>query len=156
MGLLLVGLVSFSSISQKGFLLLLISHGLVSSALFLLVGSLYIRTGTRTIIYYRGLSQIMPIFSILFFIILLFNASFPPSLSYYAELNLIAGIFNYELIGSLSILIALFLSGAYSISLFRRISFSYASLNHYRDLTLREFNMVLPLILLSLFIPLII
>jgi NADH:ubiquinone oxidoreductase subunit 4 (subunit M) len=82
MGLLLIGLVSFSPISQKGFLLLLVSHGLVSSLLFILVGSLYVRTGTRSIIYYRGLSMTMPIFSILFFISLLLNASFPPSLSF--------------------------------------------------------------------------
>lgn len=150
MGLIVVGMVSPHLISYKGIIYLLISHGLVSSLLFLLIGSLYVRTSTRSIIYHRGLASTMPIFSIFFFFALLLNASLPPSLSFIAELNIITGTFPYELIGIIHVLIALFLSGVYSLMLFSRIIFSTLPYsNTHKDLTLREFIIVLPLPILS-------
>jgi NADH:ubiquinone oxidoreductase subunit 4 (subunit M) len=151
MGFILIGIVSFSSIAIQGVILLLISHGLVSSLLFLLVGSLYVRTGTRYLIYYQGLSTTMPLFSIFLFFALILNASFPPSLSFIAELLLLQGTFIYETIGTLHALISVFLSGVYSILLFCKIAFSSTSQFqfHYQDLTLREFYILIPLVFLS-------
>ena len=149
MGLILVGLISLSDISVKGIIYLLFSHGLVSSLLFLLIGSIYVRTGTRTIIYYKGLSITMPIFSTITLISLLMNASFPPSFSFWAEVHILSGVFLYELIGSISLLLALFFSGVYSILLFCKISFSNTPLYHLNDLTLREFIIYISLLLLT-------
>jgi len=124
MGLILIGIISLSDISIKGIIYLLFSHGLVSSLLFLLIGSLYVRTGTRTILYYRGLSLTMPLFTIILLISLIMNASFPPSLSFWAEIMIINGVIFYEIVGTISVLLALFLSGVYSILLFCRLAFS--------------------------------
>lgn len=149
MGLVLIGIISLSEIGLKGTLYLLISHGFVSTLLFLLIGSLYIRTGTRIIIYYKGLANLMPLFSIFFFLSLILNASFPPSLSFFSELFILQGAFLYEIIGTLNLLIALFLSGVYSILLFCKITFSTPYLNTYQDITLREFIIIIPLITFS-------
>lgn len=156
MGLILVGLISLSDISMKGIIYLLFSHGLVSSLLFLLIGSIYIRTGTRTILYYRGLSITMPLFSTIFLLALIMNASFPPSFSFWAEIHILSGVMQYEYIGTLSVLLALFFSGVYSILLFCKISFSNSPLYHLNDLTLREFIILFPLILFTLLLVLII
>lgn len=149
MGLVLIGIISLSEIGWKGTIYLLISHGFVSSLLFLLIGSLYIRTGTRIIIYYRGLANLMPLFSLFFFISLILNASLPPSLSFFAEFFIVQGALLYEIVGVLNLLLALFLSGAYSILLFCRMIFSTPYLNYYKDLTLREFLILIPLVFFS-------
>jgi NADH:ubiquinone oxidoreductase subunit 4 (subunit M) len=57
-----LGLFSNEILGIQGSIYFLISHGLISSALFLLVGVLYERYHTRTLIYYRGLVQIYPIY----------------------------------------------------------------------------------------------
>lgn len=150
MGLILVGLISLSDISNKGIIYLLFSHGLVSSLLFLLIGSIYVRTGTRTIIYYKGLSITMPIFSTILLISLIMNASFPPSFSFWAEIHILSGVFFYELLGSISLLLALFFSGVYSILLFCRIAFSNIYIGHFNDLNLREFIIYISLLILTL------
>jgi proton-translocating NADH-quinone oxidoreductase chain M len=150
MGLILIGLVSLSEISYKGIIYLLFSHGLVSAALFLLIGSLYVRTNTRIMVYYRGLASNMPIFSTILLITLLLNASFPPSLSFWSEVHILNGSIMYEYIGVIGSLLGLYLSGVYSIMLFCRISYSYLPLYKLNDLTLREFILITPLLILSL------
>lgn len=149
MGLLLIALSNFSPIGYKGFLFLLISHGLVSSLLFLLIGSLYVRTGTRYLLYYKGLVNTMPLLSLFLFFSLLFNSSIPPSFSFVAEYLIFQSTFLYEIIGSLNVLLAILLSGIYSMFLFTKIVFSNSNLIYTTDLTLREFILLLPLIFLS-------
>lgn len=149
MGFILMGIGSLSKISIEGIIYLLVSHGFVSSLLFLLIGSLYVRTNTRYIIYYRGLSTCMPIFSIMFFLALLLNSSLPPSLSFVAEFYILQSTFLYEHIASIVGLFSVLLSGIYSIWLFCRIAFSTSNNYHYVDITLTEFILFTPLIFLS-------
>lgn len=150
MGLLLIALSSnLYNISNKGFIMLLFSHGLVSSLLFLLIGILYVRTKTRYLYYFRGLTTSMPLFSTSLFIALLLNSAIPPSLSFFAELHIIQGAFLNEIIGTIHSLIALLFSGFYSILLFTRIAFEKIYNNHYKDITYREFILIIPLIIFS-------
>lgn len=149
MGLLLIALSNLSSLGIKGFLFLLISHGLVSSLLFLLIGSLYVRTNTRYLLYYKGLVNTMPLLSSFFFITLLLNSSIPPSFSFLAEFLIFQSTFLYEFIGSLNLLLAILLSGIYSMFLFTKIIFSTSNIAYHNDITLREFIILLPLVLLS-------
>lgn len=150
MGYFLIGIISFSILSLQGSLILLISHGLVSSLLFLLIGFLYVRTGTRYIYYYKGLVSIMPIISIFLFIALLLNAAIPPSFSFLGEFLILQGAFQFEFIGIIHILISILLSGIYSLFLFCKICFTINNnYMHNSDLTLREFYILLPLVLFS-------
>lgn len=149
-GLVLVGITSLSNIAYLGVILLLFSHGLVSSLLFLLIGFLYVRTNTRYLIYYRGIATTMPIFSIFLFLSLILNSAIPPSLSFLAEFCILQGTFFYETIGTSFLLLAVLFSGIYSLFLFCKIAFSTLSqIIPYNDLNLREFYMLLPLLLLS-------
>jgi len=92
MNLIILGLFSFTSIGIYGAIFQSISHGLVSSALFLLVGMLYTRYKSRLIIYYSGLTQVMPIFSFFFLVFILSNISFPLTSNFMGELLLFIGI----------------------------------------------------------------
>jgi proton-translocating NADH-quinone oxidoreductase chain M len=153
MGFFLIGIISFSYISFKGSLILLISHGFVSSLLFLLIGAIYIRTGTRYIYYYKGLANIIPLFVIFLFLALLLNSAFPPSFSFLAEFFIILGTIQYEFIGTIHLLISVIFSGIYSLFLFCKVSFTKINFNNlykYKDITLREFYLFSPLILFSI------
>ena len=72
----------------------LISHGIISSALFLLIGVLYDRYHTRTIKYYRGLVQFMPLFSIFFLFFTFANIAVPGTSGFICEFLTFLAAFN--------------------------------------------------------------
>jgi NADH-quinone oxidoreductase subunit M len=82
MNYLVAALFSKSVIGMTGSYLLMIFHGLVSSSLFFLVGTLYERYKSRNIFYYRSLVTIMPIFTFFFFYFTLANLGFPTTANY--------------------------------------------------------------------------
>src|SRR5690606_5264301 len=73
----MLGLCSTSSLGHNGSLFVMFSHGLISASMFFFVGFLYERFHTRNLMYFGGLVQYMPFFTIFFFIILISNMSFP-------------------------------------------------------------------------------
>ena len=150
MGLILVAFTNINKISIYGIILLLISHGLVSSLLFILIGILYVRTNTRYIYYFKGLTNTMPLYSTFLLIALLLNASLPPSLSFFAELHILISQSQFELFGLLHLLFALLFSGFYSLLLYCKIAFTIIpNYKKYKDISISEFYILLPLILLS-------
>src|SRR6266699_2977235 len=91
----LLGVFSNTIQGIEGGILLGIAHGFVSSGLFICTGGvLYDRSSTRLITYYRGITQIMPLFSILFFILCLSNAGTPLSLNFIGEFLSLFGSFS--------------------------------------------------------------
>ena len=149
MAVVVLGLFSNTIQGIDGALLLSIAHGVVSPALFILVGGvLYDRYHTRTIRYYRGMTAYMPLFSIMFFVFTIFNAAVPLSANWAGEFLCLAGAFQrnpvFAVLGSTGIV----LSAAYSIWLYNRIAFGSWSkyLNYTTDLTRREFMLLLPLV----------
>ena len=72
----------------------MLSHGLVSSAMFLCVGLLYDRYKTRIIRYYSGLAQVMPLFSIVFLFLTFCNISFPGTSGFIGEMLILIGVFK--------------------------------------------------------------
>ena len=89
-----LGLFSFNLQGIEGSILLMLSHGLVSSALFLCVGMLYDRFKTRIIRYFGGFTQLMPIFSIIFLFLTFSNISFPGTSGFIGEMLILMGIFE--------------------------------------------------------------
>lgn len=152
MAVVVLGLFSNTIQGIDGALLLSIAHGVVSPALFILVGGvLYDRFHTRTIRYYRGMTAYMPLFSIMFFVFTIFNAAVPLSANWAGEFLCLAGAFQrnpvFAVLGSTGIV----LSAAYSIWLYNRIAFGSWSkyLNYTTDLTRREFMLLLPLLFVA-------
>jgi len=137
---------AFSNTIQgiEGGILLGLAHGFVSSGLFICAGGiLYDRSGTRSIYFYKGMVQIMPLFSILFFILSLGNCGSPLTLNFIGEFMSLYGVFErlpfLGLLASSSII----LSAAYTIYMFNRIAFggSYSKFfeENVSDITKREF-----------------
>lgn len=89
----LIGIFSNTIQGLEGSIVLGLAHGFVSSGLFICAGGiLYDRTGTRLIYFYRGVTQLMPIFAILFFILALGNCGAPLTLNFIGEFMSLYGI----------------------------------------------------------------
>lgn len=150
----LLGIFSNSIQGIEGAILLGLAHGFVSSGLFICAGGvLYDRSHTRLITFYRGMTQLMPLFSILFFILCLSNAGTPLSLNFIGEFLSLYGTFErLPLAGALACSSIVF-SAAYSMYMFNRIAFggpfsSYFS-SSTRDLSKRENYILVTLVLFT-------
>lgn len=135
-------------------MLLGVGHGFVSSGLFTCVGGvLYDRSGTRSISLYKGLTQLMPLFVILFFILCLGNCGAPLTLNFVGEFLSLFGVF--ERLPYLGLLagISIVFSAAYTIYLFNRTAFggvfSKFFAENISDISLRETNILLLLVLFT-------
>ena len=136
----------------EGGITLGLAHGFVSSGLFICAGGvLYDRSSTRLITFYRGIAQIMPLFSVLFFILSLGNCGVPLTLNFVGEFMSLYGIFErLPLLGVFASSSIIF-SAAYTIYMFNRIAFggSYSKffLFNIPDIKKREFFILLTLVL---------
>nr|QQO99826.1 NADH dehydrogenase subunit 4 [Selaginella nipponica] len=123
MNLATLGMFSPNIEGIEGSLFLMLSHGLVSPALFLCVAGLYDRCKTRLLTYYGGLVRVMPILSAVFLFFGLANMSLPGTSSFIGEFLVFVGVFarNHCIggVGGASIMI---LGAAYSLWLYTRIA----------------------------------
>nr|QEX95823.1 NADH dehydrogenase subunit 4 [Cordyceps tenuipes] len=120
----LIGAFSNTIQGLEGSIVLGLAHGFVSSGLFICAGGvLYDRTGTRSIFFYRGVAQLMPIFAILFFILALGNCGAPLTLNFIGEFMSLYGIIErLPLLGVFACSSIVF-SAAYTIYMFNRTAF---------------------------------
>lgn len=151
----LIGAFSNTIQGIEGAIVLGLAHGFVSSGLFICVGGvLYERSHTRIIYFYRGMAQIMPVFSILFFILCLGNCGAPLTLNFVGEFMSLYGVIEkLPLLGVLSCS-SIILSAAYTIYMFNRISFGgfFTKLlyeNNVWDVSIREFFVLFILVLFT-------
>jgi NADH-ubiquinone oxidoreductase chain 4 len=151
----LLGVFSNTIQGIEGGIVLGLAHGFVSSGLFICAGGiLYDRSSTRLITYYRGIAQIMPLFSILFFILCLGNCGVPLTLNFIGEFMSLYGVFErlplLGLIASSSIV----LSAGYTIFMFNRIAFAGSFSKYFMfnipDLNKREFYILLTLVIFTI------
>nr|UED14388.1 NADH-ubiquinone oxidoreductase subunit 4 [Ophiocordyceps sp.] len=134
---------AFSNTIQgiEGSILLGLAHGFVSSGLFICAGGvLYDRTGTRSINYYRGLAQLMPILSLLFFILCLGNCGTPLTLNFIGEFMSLSGIIERLPLAGFLTCTSIVLSAAYSIFMFNRISFGGSFSRYFEQDSLPDTN----------------
>jgi len=140
----------------QGGILLGLAHGFVSSGLFITAGGiLYDRSGTRLISYYRGIAQIMPILSILFFILSLGNCGAPLTLNFVGEFMSLYGVFERLPLAGILGASSIIFSAAYTIFMFNRIFFGGNFSSKYwfeflPDLNKREFFMLVILVLFTI------
>ena len=146
----------FSNVIQgiEGGILLGLAHGFVSSGLFICAGGvLYDRSGTRLIYYYKGIAQIMPLFSVLFFILSLGNCGAPLTLNFVGEFMSLYGTFERLPLLGIFASSSIVLSAAYTIYMFNRISFGGSFSKFFEeniaDLTKREFFLLFTLVVFT-------
>ena len=150
----LIGAFSNTIQGIEGAIVLGLAHGFVSPGLFICAGGiLYDRSSTRLITYYRGMAQIMPIFSILFFILCLGNSGTPLTLNFIGEFMSLYGAFERMPILGILASTSIVLSAAYTIFMYNRIAFggSYSVyfVENIGDVTRREFIMLLVFVVLT-------
>jgi NADH-ubiquinone oxidoreductase chain 4 len=150
----LIGVFSNTIQGIEGGIVLGLAHGFVSSGLFICAGGvLYDRSSTRLITFYRGITQVMPLFSVLFFILCLGNAGTPLSLNFIGEFMSLYGTFERApILGALASSSIVF-SAAYTIYMYNRIAFAGSFSKYFKfnipDLSKREFVILFTLVLFT-------
>lgn len=150
----LIGAFSNTIQGIEGSIVLGLAHGFVSSGLFICAGGvLYDRSSTRLITYYRGMAQMMPIFSVLFFILALGNSGTPLTFNFIGEFMSLYGVFErMPILGALASTSIIF-AAAYTIFMYNRIifggSYSIYFIENIGDVTRREFIMLLIFVILT-------
>jgi NADH-ubiquinone oxidoreductase chain 4 len=156
----LLGVFSNSIQGIEGAITLGLAHGFVSPGLFICAGGvLYDRSHTRVISFYRGVTQVMPLFAILFFILCLANCGAPLSLNFIGEFLSLYGVFERSSLYGVFASSSIVFSAAYTIYMFQRIAFGGAYSRMFTvvmpDLTKREFTilmiLVVPTVILGIY-----
>jgi NADH-ubiquinone oxidoreductase chain 4 len=150
----LIGVFSNTIQGIEGGIALGLAHGFVSSGLFICAGGvLYDRSATRLISFYRGTAQMMPLFSILFFILSLGNCGVPLTLNFVGEFMSLYGVFErLPLLGVFASSSIVF-SAAYTIYMYNRIAFGGSFSKFFEanlpDVSKREFFILFTLVIFT-------
>lgn len=155
MGFVTAGMFTFTQQGIEGSIIQMISHGVVSGALFLCVGVVYDRLHTREIARYGGLANIMPYYALAFLFFTMASAGLPSTSGFVGEFLVIIGA--YSVSAKLATLIAtgMVLGAAYALWLYRRVVFGElvkADLMAMKDLSIREWLIFIPLAVMVLWL----
>ena len=157
MGFVTLGIFTFTVQGIEGGIIQMISHGIVSAALFLCVGVVYDRLHTREIARYGGLVSKMPFYSFSFMIFILASLGLPGTSGFVGEFLVLLSIFTVNTYFAIFATTGVVLAATYSLWLYRRIIFGALikdDLSEMFDLTRREIIIFLPIIILTVFIGL--
>ena len=150
----LIGLFSQNWLGVAGCFIMIFSHAVTSSALFLGIGVLYDRYKTSLLFYYGGLVTFMPIFAIIYFIFILSNFGFPGTFNFLGEFLLTYGALSFSFIIVFLTTFSLILSLIYSLFLYNRLFYGYIKIffiRYYSDVTRLEFCLLFVFFFLILF-----
>ncbi len=151
MGFVTAGLFSFTTQGMEGALFQMLSHGIVSAALFLCVGVLYDRMHTKEIRFYNGLVDKMPSFALSFMIFTLAAVGLPGTSGFVGEFMVLSGVFQVDKTYAALLALGLVLGAAYMLWLYKRTIFGEmvnTKLQHIGDLTGVERLTLAPIIVL--------
>lgn len=162
-------LIAYSSVAHMGFVTMgifagtmqgvaggvfqMVSHGIVSGALFLCVGVVYDRLHTREIAAYGGLVNRMPLYAFMFMVFTMANVGLPGTSGFVGEFMTLIGTFKVSIPTATIATLGVILSAAYALWLYRKVVFGVLdkpSLASIKDLTLREGIILAPLVILTI------
>ena len=157
MGFVTMGTFAANQQGIEGAIIQMLSHGVVSAALFLIVGVVYDRIHSREIAAYGGLVRRMPFYAVIFMIFLLASVGLPGTSGFVGEFLILIGTFKVSswvaLLGTTGVI----LGAAYMLYLYRRVIFgelTKENLKKITDVTPREIAVFAPLILIVFFMGL--
>ncbi len=154
MGFVTMGIFAMNQEGIQGSIFQMLSHGLVSGALFLCVGVIYDRMHTREIDAYGGLVNNMPKYAVAFLIFTMANVGLPGTSGFVGEFLTMLGVFRVNTWVAFFAATGVILSAAYALWLYRRVIFgalSKDSLKQLLDLSPREKAILYPLVVLTIF-----
>ena len=150
MGIVTIGIFIVNQQGLEGAMIQMISHGIVSAALFLCVGVIYDRMHTRNINFYGGLVNKMPKYSIVFMLFVLASIGLPGTSGFIGEFLVILGAFQKNSFIALFAALGIILGAIYMLYLYKKIIFGTLEnekLKEILDLNLREKLILYPLVL---------
>jgi NADH-quinone oxidoreductase subunit M len=153
MGFVTMGIFTFTQQGIDGAIFQMLSHGLISSALFLCVGVVYDRLHTREIAAYGGIVERMPVYAAIFMVFTLGNVGLPGTSGFVGEFLTLLASFGVNTWVAFLATTGVILSAAYALWLYRRVVFGpleKASLKSLADVSPREIAVLAPLVILTI------
>src|SRR5436309_5811473 len=153
MGFVTIGVFVMNMQGVQGSIFQMLSHGIVSAALFLCVGVVYDRMHTREISAYGGLVNRMPLYAFVFMVFTLANVGLPGTSGFVGEFLSLIGTFRVNTWVATLATLGTILSAAYALWLYRKIIFGTLdkpSLFNIKDIGWREITIMTPLIILTI------
>ena len=154
MGFVTLGIFTFNTQGIEGSIYQMLSHGLISAALFFCIGIIYDRLHTRQIKDYGGLVSIMPNFAIFFMIFTMANVALPGTSGFIGEFLIVIATFSISKIAAIFAATGVILSAIYGLFLYKNVVFgkiTNETIELLTDLTLREKLILFPLAFLIVF-----
>lgn len=142
MNVVLLGIMAETVEGLQGAIFQMLSHGVVSGALFFAVGTIYERYSVRSLKYFGGLTYFYPLFAIVFLIFSMANISFPLTSSFVGEFLIFMGLFQHSFWATFFASTSMVLGAVYTLWTYNRIFFGnikILSLTSYKDLDRKEF-----------------
>ncbi|MDO8409732.1 MAG: NADH-quinone oxidoreductase subunit M [Phenylobacterium sp.] len=155
MGFVTLGIFSGNAQGEQGAIFQMVSHGLISGALFLCVGVVYDRMHTREIAFYGGLVNRMPWYAAIFLLFTMGNVGLPGTSGFVGEILTMTGAYQASTWAAIVAATGVILSAVYALSLYRRVVFgelTNPALAEIKDLNWREVAIFAPLILGTLYL----
>ena len=149
MGFVTAGTFSVTQQGIEGAMIQMLSHGVVSAALFLIVGVIYDRIHTRLIVRYDGLVERMPQYALVFMVFMLASVGLPGTSGFVGEFLVLVGLFQVNTWVALLCASGMVLGAAYMLYLYRRVIFGVmtkADLKTISDLAWKERVVFAPLV----------
>ena len=154
MGFVTLGIFTFTLQGIEGAIIQMLSHGIISAALFLCVGVVYDRIHTREIDRYGGLVNRMPIYAFAFMIFIMGSIGLPGTSGFVGEFLVLLSIFSVNTYFAVFATSGVVLAAAYSLWLYRKVIFGSLikdDLQDILDLSYREIIILSPLAFLTIF-----
>jgi len=153
MGYVTLGIFTFTTQGIDGAIFQMLSHGIVSAALFLCVGVVYDRMHTREIAAYGGLADRMPMYAFVFMVFTMANVGLPGTSGFVGEFLTLMGAYKANTTVAALATLGVILSAGYALWLYRRMIFGpleKANLKDILDLNAREIAILAPLVILTI------
>lgn len=153
MGFVTMGIFAANEFGVQGAIMQMISHGLVSGALFLCVGVIYDRMHTRDIAAFGGLVERMPRYAFAFMVFTMANVGLPGTSGFVGEFLTLLAVFQVNTWAAFLATFGVILSACYALWLYRRVIFGALtkdSLKGILDLDAREMIVLIPLLILTI------
>ncbi|HJD60736.1 MAG TPA: NADH-quinone oxidoreductase subunit M [Rickettsia endosymbiont of Columbicola hoogstraali] len=154
MGYVTIGIFSFTDSGVSGALFQMLSHGIISSCLFLIVGTLYERLHTKEIAKYGGVASKMPVLATFFMIAMLGSVGLPGTSGFIGEFLSLLGIYKASVMATFLAALGIILCAAYMLKLYKEVmlgEITNKEIINFRDLYSYEISSIAPLILLIIY-----
>ena len=155
MGFVTMGLFAMNETGVQGAIFQMISHGVISGALFLCVGVIYDRMHTREIAFYGGLVHKMPVYAAIFLLFTMANVGLPGTSGFVGEIMTMVGAFQVDWWIATGAAVGVILSAMYMLTVYRNVVFGELTnpkLENISDINRMEWAIFIPLIFMTLWL----